>query len=93
MSQAAPKKKKLTNILILHYIKLICRPTGTPISEANRMPGIRTAAVALAWFGLNGVIGLLYYAGIIDEGIRQEKLCQHKTQLKSLWKKYGPQGG
>ena len=23
----------------------------------------------------------------------QEKLCQHKTQLKKLWKKYGRLGG
>ncbi len=163
------------------------RPTGTPISEAKRMPGLRTAAVTAAWFALNGLIGLLYYMSIIDEGILvliclaysicdmicilwfcpfetwfmrnrccctcriynwdfammctplifikstytgslvilsliilikweltyrlhperfatetneslscamcEEKLCQHKTQLKSLWKKYGRQGG
>ena len=45
------------------------RPTGTPISEIKPMPGIRTFAVAAAWFALNGAIGLLYYLNIIDEGI------------------------
>lgn len=254
MTQPTPKKKKLTNILKMHYIKLVyrsalflaaliayivyypessslvylaahempfimaliwivlavemaCRffpsklesmgcqkqfarnyrPTGTPVSEIKPMPGIRTFAVAAAWFTLNGAIGLLYYLNIIDEGILvliclaysicdmicilwfcpfeswfmrnrccctcriynwdfammctplifirsnytgslvlmsliilakweitfrlhperfstqtneslscamcEEKLCQHKTQLKSLWKKYGRHGG
>ena len=136
MTQPTPKKKKLTNILKLHYIKLIyrsalflagviaylvhypestqllsmeaherpwilaliwivlaaeiaCRffpsklesmgcqkqfarnycPTGTPVEEIKPMPGIRTFIVALSWFGLNGIIGLLYYMGILDQGI------------------------
>lgn len=30
---------------------------------------IKTVMVALAWIGLNGVIALLYWIGIIDEGI------------------------
>ena len=29
----------------------------------------RTVAVALAWLGLNGIIGLLYFGKVIDEGI------------------------
>ncbi len=31
--------------------------------------GIRTAAVAAAWFVLNGLIGILYFADVIDAGI------------------------
>ncbi len=45
------------------------RPTGADISQARTFSGWRTAAVAAAWLGLNGVIGLLYFIHIIDAGI------------------------
>ena len=43
------------------------RPTKetTPVLQSWR----RTFSVAAAWFGLNGIIGALYYAGVIDGGI------------------------
>lgn len=43
--------------------------TGADISEAELTPAKRTAAVAIAWFLLNGLIGLLYFMNIIDAGI------------------------
>ena len=44
-----------------------------PVSSKNAKPVLQsakaTAAVAAAWFALNGAIGALYFAGIIDKGI------------------------
>ena len=44
-------------------------PTGVDTADVVVQSGWRTAAVAVAWFVLNGAIGALYLAGIIDEGI------------------------
>lgn len=44
-------------------------PTTTPKEEAQILAPIRTFSVAAAWFVLNGLIGVLYYTHIIDEGI------------------------
>ena len=43
------------------------RPTGTPLPRIRT--GRPTAAVAAAWLLLNGAIGGLYFAGILDVGI------------------------
>lgn len=43
--------------------------SGADNSKVRVQSGIRTASVAIAWFLLNGLIGVLYFAGIIDEGI------------------------
>lgn len=45
------------------------KPTGVPASEARLLPGIRTFIVFAVWVLLNGAIAVLYYTGIIDEGI------------------------
>ena len=42
-------------------------PTGE--SRPKLQSWKRTLAVALAWFALNGAIGVLYYLGLIDQGI------------------------
>ena len=44
-------------------------PTDVPKEEAELTPSARTIAAAIAWFILNGLIGVLYYTHIIDEGI------------------------
>ena len=41
------------------------RPDAKPILQSWKA----TAAVAAAWLALNGAIGVLYFAGIIDKGI------------------------
>ena len=43
------------------------RPTGE--TDPHLQSPVRTFAVALAWFLLNGAIGLLYYLHVIDAGI------------------------
>ena len=44
-----------------------------PVSRPDAKPALQswkaTAAVAAAWLALNGAIGALYFAGIIDKGI------------------------
>jgi len=44
-------------------------PTGEPKEQAELLSPIRTWTVIAAWFALNGLIGLLYYTHVIDEGI------------------------
>lgn len=39
------------------------------LTKVKVQSGFRTAAVAAAWFALNGLIGVLYYVGLIDAGI------------------------
>lgn len=43
--------------------------TARDKSEARLQSGYVTLAVAAAWFALNGVIGILYFAGVIDKGM------------------------
>lgn len=43
------------------------KPTGEAVPELQSNK--RTLSVALAWLLLNGIIGVLYYTGIIDAGI------------------------
>lgn len=43
------------------------RPTGEDPPQLQ--PWKRTLAVILAWVGLNGLIGALYYTGLLDGGI------------------------
>ena len=45
------------------------RPTGADLSLGRLRSARSTFAVAAAWFALNGAIGALYFAHIIDEGI------------------------
>lgn len=45
------------------------QPTGADTAHVVVISGWRTAAVAAAWLALNGGIGLLYFADIIDAGI------------------------
>lgn len=45
------------------------RPIGAGTTHVVVQSGWRTAAVAAAWFALNGVIGLVYFSGWIDAGI------------------------
>lgn len=45
------------------------KPVTSEITKVKVQSGIRTAAVAFAWLLLNGCIGGLYFAGIIDAGI------------------------
>ncbi len=42
------------------------QPTGRTVDADDRQP---ITAVAVSWFLLNGVIGALYFAGTIDQGI------------------------
>lgn len=42
---------------------------GETLTKVKVQSGFRTAAVAAAWFTLNGLIGVLYYVGVIDAGI------------------------
>ena len=42
---------------------------GETLTKVKVQSGVRTAAVAAAWIALNGLIGVLYYAGVIDAGI------------------------
>ena len=44
-------------------------PTDVPKEQAEILAPVRTWTVVAAWFALNGVIGILYYTHIIDEGI------------------------
>ena len=44
------------------------RPAGEDAKPVLQSAGT-TAAVAAAWLGLNGAIGILYFAGILDRGI------------------------
>ena len=44
------------------------RPRGENIEPVNQS-WKRTVAVALVWIALNGMIGVLYFAGLIDRGI------------------------
>lgn len=45
-------------------------PTGDNDKlKENMIPGTVTFAMAAAWFALNGAIGGLYFAGVIDQGI------------------------
>ena len=45
------------------------RPTGADTTHVVVQSHWRTAAVAAAWFALNGAIGLLYHIEVIDAGI------------------------
>ena len=49
--------------------KVNYHPTGEPKEQAELLSPIRTWTVIVAWFALNGLIGLLYYIHVIDEGI------------------------
>lgn len=49
--------------------KVNYHPTGEPKEQAELLSPIRTWIVIAAWFALNGLIGLLYYIHVIDEGI------------------------
>ena len=42
---------------------------GENLTKVKVQSGVRTAAVAAAWLVLNGLIGVLYFAGVIDAGI------------------------
>jgi len=44
-------------------------PTAEPKENAELLAPVRTWTVIAAWFALNGLIGLLYYTHVIDEGI------------------------
>jgi len=44
-------------------------PVNNPNAKPNVQPAKVTLLVALVWLAFNGVIGALYYAGIIDAGI------------------------
>ena len=44
------------------------RPKGDNIKPENLSPQ-KTALVAVLWIALNAVFGVLYYTGLIDEGI------------------------
>lgn len=45
------------------------RPVSTPNAKPKVQPAKVTLLVAFVWLAFNGIIGVLYFAGIIDAGI------------------------